>query len=188
MDWLNSLRPSDTYICVSKLGHYCFRWWFVALSGPGHYLNKWWIIVKQTTCSIKFYLNFKSFETTKGILNFLQTVAILFILFHLYSVIHISMLIVCCCSCCVVIMSITRIKEKKTLMFCILYTHTEIQVNFTFLWQICLLIVSSACNMRWNNLHEKQNKTKTNKSNKHPFAINNVVILFNAGQLKFSSN
>ena len=38
----NTLRPGDTHICVSELGHHWFRWWPV---WPTHYLNQWWFIV-----------------------------------------------------------------------------------------------------------------------------------------------
>ena len=33
------------HTCVSKVDHYCFRWWLVACSVPTHHLNQCWMIV-----------------------------------------------------------------------------------------------------------------------------------------------
>ena len=44
---LNSLRPSDAYICISKRRHHWSRYWLVAWSAPSHYLNQCWYIVNS---------------------------------------------------------------------------------------------------------------------------------------------
>ena len=36
------------YICITKLGHHCFRLWLSTWSVPSHYLNQCWFIVNWT--------------------------------------------------------------------------------------------------------------------------------------------
>ena len=60
--WLTSLRPSDAYIWVIKLGHHWFRWWLVAWPAPSHYLKQYWNNVNWTTRN-KFQWNFNQNTT-----------------------------------------------------------------------------------------------------------------------------
>ena len=46
-----------THVCVSKLCHLWFRWWFVVCTAPSHYLNKCSLIVNWTDGS-KLQWNF----------------------------------------------------------------------------------------------------------------------------------
>ena len=50
-------RPSDTYMCASKLGHYCFRWWLAACSAPSHHLNQIWIIISTRGNRFQWYVD-----------------------------------------------------------------------------------------------------------------------------------
>ena len=57
--WVNSLRPSDAYMCQQS-SHHWFRLWLVAWSAPSHYLNQCWNIVNWTIgnqLQWNFYLN-----------------------------------------------------------------------------------------------------------------------------------
>ena len=65
MIYLNSLKPSDAYIyiyiyiaCVGKLGHHCFRWWFVACTAPSHYLNTGLLLIRLVWRMNEFQWNF----------------------------------------------------------------------------------------------------------------------------------
>ena len=41
-----------THIGITKLGHYCFRWWFVACLVPSHYLSQCYFIVDWIIANI----------------------------------------------------------------------------------------------------------------------------------------
>ena len=54
----NSLKLSDAFICIGKLGHHHFRLWLVASSSPMCYLNQHWIIVNSLVPG-RFQRNFQ---------------------------------------------------------------------------------------------------------------------------------
>ena len=51
-----------THICVSKLGHHWFRYWFVAWTAPSHYQNQCWNIVNWTLIN-KLQWNFNRYSS-----------------------------------------------------------------------------------------------------------------------------
>ena len=52
---LNSLRPSDSYMC-QETNHHWFRQWLAAWLAPSHCLNQWWNIFNWTLRN-KLHLN-----------------------------------------------------------------------------------------------------------------------------------
>ena len=87
---INSLSPSDPYICISKTCQHCFRYWLLACSVPSHYLNQCWDIV-NCTLGNKFQWNFNKnttiFIEENNFENVVwKMVAILFQLQHINTV------------------------------------------------------------------------------------------------------
>ena len=59
-------RGTHTCICVSKIDHHWFKWWFVARSSPTHYRNQWlFSIIPYGTYFNEIVLDIQRFSLTK---------------------------------------------------------------------------------------------------------------------------